>query len=189
MPGNKRFIECAMPSVEIETLRELSNRRWERFWVQGGTFKRKCEEAPTAYAVKTLVVEAGETFIVWAHSDDLPDRTEVFRIAVDRRRLDYFRIDRPPLQPLRNDPEDLGMTAFLGRKNSVRLVKRIESRSAESVLAGCQILIDWGLIWENDVGAMAIFATDYDPLDICITTNKAAIATLLDEASEIVELA
>ncbi len=189
-----------MPPEEIELLKTLSSRRWERFWVHGGTIEDRCDEVqflaweafeaqggkierrcknePLAYALPSILVEAGEKFMIGGASLDLPDRTEILRIGVSVRSLDDLRFATPPMQPLTTIPEDLNITDFLDQENSVRVV-----RIGYTELSGIKIVFDWGILFENKLGAMLVFEDEARPWGICLTTNKPVINQLLEAAT------
>ena len=182
MPADKQSFEFLMPAEEVRTLKTVVGRRWDRFWVGEGKVGRKCwKEVPSVYSVPELVVEAGDTFLIWATSLDLPDRTEEFRMKVSQPPLDYFRHAKPPLAPLLDFPADLTITDFLKMKNSVQLARCSYTRAPDHSMAGAEIVFDWGLLFANDLGPLLIFLDDWPPLQLGVTTNDEVITELLNK--------
>ena len=182
MPAEKPSFEFLMPAEEVRTLKKLVGRRWDRFWVAGGVIDWKWSRGvPSVYTVPVLVVEAGETFVIWADSLDLPDRTEEFRMVVSQPSMDIFRDSKPPRAPLRDFPADLSITDFLNRKNSVQLARRSYTRAPDHSMPGAEIVFDWGLLFANDLGSLLIFLDEHINLNLCVTTNDEVIAELLNK--------
>ena len=188
MPAEKQSFEFLMPAEEVRTLKTVVGRRWDRFRVGGGVIDWKWSRGvPSVYTVSELVVEAGETFVIWADSLDLPDRTEEFRMVVSQPPLDYFRHAKPPLAPLRDFPADLSITDFLKRKNSVQLARCSYTRAPDHSMPGAEIVFDWGLLFGNDLGSLLIFLDEHINLNLCVTTNDEVITELLKkETAELI---